>query len=97
MTCIAADMCDVLPNTAPTLSGMSNAPVTVLGWDERNHDWTAQRDGESSFTGVGDLGDAYMACSVRNADLIISDAVYAEMVAAGDAPPERPDWVRSPS
>jgi hypothetical protein len=75
---------------------MPNAPVRILGWDERNHCWTAQRDGEPSFTGVQDIGDAYMACSWRQADLIIADDVYADMVESGDAPPTRPSWVGSP-
>ncbi|HEY2984617.1 MAG TPA: hypothetical protein VGJ38_10715 [Jatrophihabitantaceae bacterium] len=76
---------------------MPNAPVEILGWDETNSYWAAKRDGEPSFTGVQGLGDAYMACTARDADLIISDDVYAEMVAAGDAPPERPNWVHPPS
>jgi len=35
-----------------------------------------------------------MACHNRSADLIVSDHVYAEMVARGDAWLPRPDWVR---
>jgi hypothetical protein len=75
---------------------MSAAPVRILGWDDKNEYWAAVRDGEPSFTGVQGLGDAYMACSNRDAELVIDDDVYAQMVAAGDAPPERPDWVRLP-
>jgi hypothetical protein len=76
---------------------MPNAPVELLGWDEDNHYWAASRAGEPSFTGVQDLGDAYMACNSRDAELIVTDEVYAEMVASGDAPPQRPSWVRASS
>ncbi len=75
---------------------MASAPVEILGWDEDNNYWAAKRHGEPSFTGVQDLGDAYMACSTRDANVIISDDVYEEMVASGDAPRERPSWVHSP-
>jgi hypothetical protein len=37
-----------------------------------------------------------MACAARDADLIIDDGVYDEMVAHGDAPPERPRWALRP-
>ncbi len=60
---------------------MANAPVRILGWDDSNQHWE-------------DLGDAFMACHNRSADLIVSDHVYAEMVARGDAWLPRPDWVR---
>ena len=54
----------------------------------------AAREGERSFTGVQDLGDAFMACNHRDADLIVSNHVYAEIVARGDAWLPRPDCVR---
>ncbi len=73
---------------------MANAPVRILGWDDSNQHWAAAREGERSFAGVQDLGDAFMACHNRSADLIVSDHVYAEMVARGDAWLPRPDWVR---
>lgn len=75
---------------------MTNAPIRVVGWDEENQYWTAQCDDEPSFCGVQDLGDAYLACSAREVSLIVSDDVYAAMVALGEAPPVRPGWVLSP-
>jgi hypothetical protein len=62
------------------------APIVIHGWDEENNYWTASRDGEPSFLGVQDLGDAYQASNTRGAELIISDGVYAQMVALGEAP-----------
>jgi hypothetical protein len=46
---------------------------------------------------VQDLGDAYLACNSRGADLIVPEEVYRQMVANGEAPDERPTWVLRPS
>jgi hypothetical protein len=72
---------------------MGTAPIVLLGWDEDNHNWAASREGEPSFTGVQDFMDAWLASQTRGASLVIPDAVYAQLLADGDAPPERPAWV----
>jgi hypothetical protein len=72
------------------------APVVIVGWDDEANYWAASRDGEPTLTGVQSLGDAYMASASREADLVISEAVYSEMVASGDAPPQRPTWAKLP-
>jgi len=51
-----------------------------------NSSWLAERDGEPGFKAVGDLGDATNASSARgDIAIIVSEAVYREMHADGDA------------
>jgi hypothetical protein len=71
--------------------------VVIHGWSDAWQIWIASRDGEPSFRGVQGLGDAYMASARSDAKLIISDDVYAAMVRAGHAPPERPKWAFKPA
>ena len=73
---------------------MPDAPVHILGWDERRQVWRARREGEPSFAWVQDFGDAYQAAHVsRGVDLIVPAAIYREWIAAGDAPEEVPRGV----
>lgn len=74
----------------------SGAPIQIVGWDEENQYWAVVREGESSFTGVQDLGDAISASSTRgDVPVIVSDEVYEQMVRKRDAWLPRPARVRA--
>jgi hypothetical protein len=53
---------------------------------------TARVEGEPSFSHVQGLSDAIMAAVTRGVDLIIPNAMYAEI--RDDLPPDLPDFVK---
>ena len=74
---------------------MEEPPVRILDWDEERGVWLASRDGEPSFVWVQDFGDGFQAaCVSRGVELLIPAAIYGEMVATGEAPPDPPMGVR---
>jgi hypothetical protein len=75
---------------------MKGAPIVIDGWDEDNQYWAARCGRDRDFKGVQGLGDAFMASRAREVDLVISDAVWAEMAAMDEAPHERPAWALRP-
>lgn len=76
------------------VSFVSNPPIHIHGWDEVSNYWAATREGEPSFRGVQDLGDAYAAALTRRCDLVIADEVWIEMNDGQWRP--RPSDVHSP-
>jgi hypothetical protein len=67
---------------------MGGAPVRILGWDNEQEVWLAERDGEPSYKWVQDFGDAYYSCLARDVELHVPASIYAEWVRGGEAPAE---------
>ncbi len=64
----------------------SGAPIRILGRDAEDTCWLAGREGEPSFQGVGDLGDAINASSIRaDVAILVSKKVYEDMFLCSDA------------
>jgi hypothetical protein len=70
----------------------SGLHVRVIGWNEQGGYWDVVREAENGsqsatpdIWGIRDLDDGIDAVYSRECDLLISDDVYAAMLAKGDA------------
>jgi hypothetical protein len=77
-------MSKMSPNPRPEAE--SGAPIRILRRDPDDTCWLATREGEPSFQGVSDLGDAINASSTRgDVAILVSERVYEHMCSYSDA------------
>jgi hypothetical protein len=71
-----------------------NEPIELIALDDPySGAISARRAGEPSFTHVSGLGDAMMTALSRGCDLVIPEAMLAEL-GADSLPPDLPAWVQ---
>jgi hypothetical protein len=69
------------------------APIELIALDEPYDGMiSARREGEPSFIGVQDVGDAIQAALARGVDLVVPQRLFTEI--RGDFPPELPPWIK---
>jgi hypothetical protein len=73
---------------------MAGVAIRILGWDEECEGLRAEYGSPPRAAWFQDFGDAYYAALVDDVDLAVPSDVYAECVAAGEAPAEPMSKVR---
>jgi hypothetical protein len=72
---------------------MDEAPIELLALDRPSDGMiSARREGEPSFVGVQDIGDAMMAAMARGVDLVIPAALADELLRG--LPRDLPEWIK---
>jgi hypothetical protein len=75
------------------VSYVNDAPIELLAPYRPSQGLIpARREGEPSFVGVQDIGDAMMAAMARGVDLVVPADLAGELL--GDLPRDLPDWIK---
>jgi hypothetical protein len=75
------------------MTAADDAPIILIALDQPVEGAiSARREGEPSFTGVADLGDAVLCALNRGVDLIVPAEMYAEI--RDELPPELPPYIK---